>query len=304
VFPRLVSTFASERRGLVGCALLRVGFSAIELTNYLYHYSLRRALWGPAGLLDWPEYVHTGHVGWLDLYAFSSTESFSAAVFVISVVVALLYGLGVLPGVTCWLFAVTTYANVHRNPLATDAGENMIVLLSWLLCFTDSSAYFCLFRIRPRKPLWGSFTSVVNMLHNAARFLIAWQICMTYFWAAFWKLGGDDWRNGTVMYTILHIQRFEPFPALSNALAANSVIVALLTYSTLAVQMSFPFLMWNQRVKPYIVFLGVAIHAGIAFVMGLVSFSLTMIFADLSLLSDQQIHRLLASTKFCRGSVR
>ena len=56
--------------------------------------------------------------------------------------------------------------------------------------------------------------------------------------------------------------------------------------------MGFPFLMWNQAIKPYLIAIGVILRASIAVFLGLLSFSTIMILADLSLLSDEQFSKI------------
>jgi hypothetical protein len=284
--------YAGQRRGLVGSALLRVGLSAVILLGYIWHIGLRDALWGPRGQLGLEDYIRATRGDSFALFTLSAAGWYSTAILITAIFAAIAYGLGIAPRITCWLFTLTTWATFGRVPFASDAGQTLVNLIAFLLCFMDTSRYFCLLRFQPRIRIPVILRAAENMLHNSGRFLIAWQICMVYLWAAFWKLGGSEWRDGTAMYYVLQIERFQPFPWLSNAIASSGLAVASLTYFTLFFQMSFPFLMWNQRVKPYIVFLGVLLHVGIAVVMGLVSFSAIMILADLSLLSDSQFASL------------
>lgn len=270
--------------------ILRVGLSAVMLVNYLWHYPLHAELWGPNGQLPYGVYINSQNIGLLDLFRFSPSPLLSACIYYAAIAVALLYLIGFQTRVMCWLFAITAYSMVQRNWMATDAGETLVVILAFFLCFADTTSFSCRLRRLPRRR---SFLSVIigNMLHNSSRFLICWQMCMVYFWATFYKLGGSDWRNGTALYYVLHLDRFTWFPAVSHTLAAHALLVALATYFTLLLQLAFPFLVWNQRAKPYLIVAGVTLHASIAVLLGLLSFSITMIIADVSLLSDNQIAR-------------
>lgn len=257
---------------------------------YLWNLPLRAVLWGPTGLLPYAAYMRTSSADMLQLYRYSASPAYAEFLYWTSVFVAIAFLVGVVPRLTSWLFAITAYATVSRNWQATDAGLNLVLLLAFLLCFCDSgsSRLFRIdlrplgFRFREIRPIW-------NLVHNCARFLIAWQVCMVYFWAVFYKLGGDNWRDGTALYYVLHLSHFMPFPALSSLLSSNSTLVAFMTYATIVFQMAFPFLMWNPRLKPYLIGGAVLLHLSIAIVLGLVLFSATMIAADLSLLTDSQM---------------
>lgn len=54
----------------------------------------------------------------------------------------------------------------------------------------------------------------------------------------------------------------------------------LLTYGTVAVQVAFPFTLFNRRVKNVLLVAMMLEHAGIALLLGLPFFSLAMIAAD------------------------
>ncbi|MDQ2864770.1 MAG: hypothetical protein M3R51_00945, partial [Candidatus Eremiobacteraeota bacterium] len=172
-----------------------------------------------------------------------------------------------------------------------DAGQSVLLLLAFLICFMDTTLWATLITITPRFVLRPNFQFLVNALHNVCRFLIFWQICMIYVWAVFWKLSGSAWRDGTAMSYVLHIERFQVHAALSNLIAGNGLAAAVLTYGILIFQSAFPICMWIRAMKPIIVLIGIALHVGIGVMLGLVSFSYVMIIADLSLLSDEQFSR-------------
>lgn len=301
VLRRALDRYANRRESLTGAAVLRIGLSAIMLVMYLWYFPSHRALWGPNGVLDYKDYV-TGIAGAnpFALYRYNDAPWFADLIYFASLAVAGAYLIGIAPRVTSWLFAITAFANVNRNPAASDAGQTLLVLIAFLLCFVDTSRWALLplklWRFKP-----SLLTAISTMLHNSGRFLVSWQICMVYWWAAFAKLGGSDWRHGTALYYVMHLDRFMWFPNLAGGIAGNIVLVSILTYTTLIFQAAFPFLMWDRRYKPFMIAIGIGLHTGIGLLMGLLTFSATMIIADLSLLSDGQFAALGA---FGRAGIR
>lgn len=295
----MIDRLMRRRHGRSALAFLRAAMGFVMVCFYLWNAPLRNALWGAHGVLPYGDYIATTRADPLQLYRYSPAHSFTEALFWISLAVALLYAFGVTPRLLAVPFAVTAYATISRNWPATDAGLNLLILLSFLLCLCDTSARFSVVTIRPWRSLARAVRPIANVAHNCGRFLISWQVCMVYFWAAFYKLGGQNWRDGTALYYVLHVQHFAVFPVVSNFLAGNSLLVALATYGTVVFQMGFPFLMWDERAKPFLISGAVALHTGIAILMGLMLFSATMIAADISLLSDRQflaLRRLARST--------
>ncbi|WP_274560621.1 HTTM domain-containing protein [Streptomyces spiramyceticus] len=119
-----------------------------------------------------------------------------------------------------------------------------------------------------------------NLAHNAGLFVIMAEVCFVYATAGWYKIQGSRWQDGTALYYPLHLDYFSPWPVLSGLLASSGVIVMLLTYGTVAVQVAFPFTLFNRRVKNALLAVMIAEHAAIAVLLGLPFFSLAMIAAD------------------------
>lgn len=291
----LASKFANIRLGTRGVALLRCGLALIVATYLLIHFNLRQELWGPHGVYDLATFsADKNSLRWV--FETAASPVVFDIVYVAMIIVSLLYVAGVATRIMSWLFALSFASLVARNPYAIDAGQTVIVLLAFLLCFSDSGQYLTV----ARKSAARTQPTLLSIVHNCARFLIYWQMCMIYLWAAFYKLEGLTWHTGTAMFYIMRLEDLQTLPPLANALSSNSLLVAVLTYSTVFFQMAFPFLIWNKKAKPFVVGAGVAFHIGIASMMGLWLFSATMIVADISLLSDAQLGKIASKIGRCK----
>ncbi|MFJ6937677.1 HTTM domain-containing protein [Streptomyces sp. NPDC101132] len=121
---------------------------------------------------------------------------------------------------------------------------------------------------------------VANVIHNAGMLVIMAEVCLIYATAGWYKIQGSRWQDGTALYYPLNLDYFSPWPGLSELLGASGVVVLLLSYGTVAVQVAFPFTLFNRRVKNVLLAVMMLEHAGIAVVLGLPFFSLAMIAAD------------------------
>ncbi|MGV9311004.1 HTTM domain-containing protein [Streptomyces sp. NPDC003691] len=121
---------------------------------------------------------------------------------------------------------------------------------------------------------------LANLGHNAGLVVIMAEVCLIYATAGWYKIQGSRWQDGTALYYPLNLDYFTPWPALSDLLAANGLMVLALTYGTVIVQVAFPFTLFNRRVKNVLLVVMIAEHAGIAIILGLPFFSLAMIAAD------------------------
>ncbi|MCX5012922.1 HTTM domain-containing protein [Streptomyces sp. NBC_00555] len=121
---------------------------------------------------------------------------------------------------------------------------------------------------------------LANLLHNAGMLVIMAEVCLIYATAGWYKIQGSRWQDGTALYYPLGLDYFTPWPGLSALLASSGTMVMLLSYGTVAVQVAFPFTVFNRRIKNVLLAVMMLEHAGIAVLLGLPFFSLAMIAAD------------------------
>ncbi|WP_420834000.1 HTTM domain-containing protein [Streptomyces antarcticus] len=121
---------------------------------------------------------------------------------------------------------------------------------------------------------------LANLLHNAGMLVIMAEVCLIYATAGWYKIQGSRWQDGTALYYPLGLDYFAPWPGLSALVAGSGTLVMLLSYGTVAVQVAFPFTLFNRRIKNVLLAVMMLEHAGIAVLLGLPFFSLAMITAD------------------------
>jgi hypothetical protein len=138
-------------------------------------------------------------------------------------------------------------------------------LLNQLLFFN------CFFNLKPGKSL--VLNDLTNALHNAALLAIKLQICLAYILSGYYKVVDESWISGEALYRIFQIPEF------SNAFLASIPfsICMVLTYATIAYQLSFPLLVWFRPFKIWLFSFGILQHLMIAIGMGLFQFGVIMI---------------------------
>ncbi|MGK5531744.1 HTTM domain-containing protein [Streptomyces sp. URMC 129] len=120
-----------------------------------------------------------------------------------------------------------------------------------------------------------------NLAHNAALLIMMFEVCLIYAAAGWYKIQGSLWQDGTAVYYSMRLDTFQPFPAISEGLSDNSIMVLIMTYGTVLVQVAFPFSILNRKVKNVLLAALVCEHIGIGILMGLPFFSMSAIAADL-----------------------
>lgn len=121
---------------------------------------------------------------------------------------------------------------------------------------------------------------LANLAHNGALLIIMVEVCLIYSTAGWFKIQGSRWQDGTAVYYPMHLDYFAPWPELNHVLAGSGFMIFLITYGTVAVQVAFPFALFNRRVKNVLLVAMIIEHIGIAILLGLPFFSMAMIAAD------------------------
>ena len=110
--------------------------------------------------------------------------------------------------------------------------------------------------------------------------VIVVEVCLIYSTAGWYKIQGSRWQDGTAVYYPMNLDYFSPWPELNDVLAGSGVITLLITYGTVAVQVAFPFALFNRRVKNVLLAAMITEHISIAVLLGLPFFSMAMVAAD------------------------
>ncbi|MFE9930224.1 HTTM domain-containing protein [Streptomyces sp. NPDC005533] len=156
--------------------------------------------------------------------------------------------------------------------------------LGWLAAFAAVWVVCGLWWLVDRREPQGEGRAVLdvlaNLLHNAGLLVIMAEVCLIYATAGWYKIQGSRWQDGTALYYPLGLDYFTPWPGLSALVAGSGTVVMLLSYGTVAVQVAFPFTLFNRRIKNVLLAVMMLEHVGIAVLLGLPFFSLAMIAAD------------------------
>jgi len=203
--------------------------------------------------------------------------------FCATILIAVFFTAGLLTRVATALLYVAMASVEYRNPLLFDSGDRLVILLLFFGMFAPLGRSFSVDRLLKRDcskeaeagPIW------------AAR-LMQLQICAMYFWSAYAKLNQKSWSSGEAMYWISHNLQYVRGP-MPQLLVNTMEGVHLLTYGTLAFEMSFPFLVWFGPTRKYVLFAGLLFHLAILGSMDIPTFQLVVLSSYLLFLGDEEI---------------
>ncbi len=172
-------------------------------------------------------------------------------------------------------------AFLQRNYAIVYGAE--IVSCYWLffLALADNSRYFSVRNLIPRlkrKGVGGDW------LTTMAYRLIQIQICIIYAYTGWEKLRGNDWWTGEALWLVLGNEQL--VVANWSFLKSFPVLLASMTHFTIIFEIYFPVLVWFKKWRFVCIILGIGLHTGIIFVMGLFFFGVTMMSVYVLFLGD------------------
>ncbi|PSL06105.1 vitamin K-dependent gamma-carboxylase-like protein [Haloactinopolyspora alba] len=279
------------KKATYGLAVMRILFGVMILGTLTVNFADRHYVWGPGARWLSP---------WLtvDDYGFPFTWVFGAgdpaAVFTLKylllMALAVAFMLGWRTRVVTPLLMIAVASLMRLNPIADDAGDNLVRIMLLFLCFADTARHWSLDArrraredYRPLVPL-PSWTGV--LFHNVALLAVSAQIFIVYMTSGLSKVQGDMWQEGVGLYYPLQIDQYVSWPALNEIVYASGLFVTAGSYVTVFVQVLFPLLLMRRGTRVVALLLIFSMHVGIAVTMALPWFSLAMIAADAVFVRD------------------
>jgi hypothetical protein len=124
---------------------------------------------------------------------------------------------------------------------------------------------------------------------NIALRLLQIHLCIVYLFSGIAKMEGTTWRLGTALWWSAANYEYQSIDL--TWLGNWPLLMALATHVTVFWEMYYCALVWNRFTRPIALWLAVFIHGGIALFMGMMTFGLAMIFANLAFLKPETVRR-------------
>lgn len=137
---------------------------------------------------------------------------------------------------------------------------------------------------------------------NIAIRLIQLHLCMIYLFAGLSKLRGEPWWDGYAAAMILTTPEFSRFD-LSWIAIDHPALVSLATHATIVLELGYAALVWNRKIRPWVLIAVAAMHVGIDLTLSLTEFALTMLAANIAFVSGSWLRSLATGRDQPAGKV-
>jgi hypothetical protein len=253
-------------------AAVRIAFGLVVLcwTAAIGHDLF--AFYSSSGLLERQQDLDqvVGSWAWGPLGTFTSDTAL-VVMYLALFVASLMLLVGLKTRLASVMVFLGLMALTRRNIWVLDSGDPLLRSIAFFLMFAPSGAALSLDRYlavrRGRAEPW----SFPQRAPWALR-LLQIQLSILYLSAVWFKVGGETWRDGTAVSYALRIENLQRFP-LPDALTTSELASNVLTFGTLAVELALGILVWNRRLRPWVLLAGVGLHLGIDYAIRVGFFS-------------------------------
>ena len=163
-----------------------------------------------------------------------------------------------------------------------------IMLVMYLMLAPAGGAYSVDAWLRRRRGLPEPEPSVSA---NVATRLIQLHMCVVYFFAGASKLAGSTWWDGYAMW--LSVANLEYQSIDMTWLAEWPKTIAAMTHLSVFWELTYFAMVWPKLSRPIVLMLAVALHLGIAMFMGMITFGLVMIIANIAFVSPALVRAVV-----------
>jgi hypothetical protein len=224
-----------------------------------------------------PDQPHfTGSLGgaWGLLGIFPSKGAMIVILFLL-IVASFCLMLGLYSQVAATIVFLAVMSFERRNPFVFNSGDVLLRLLAFYLIFAPASASLSLERwLKNRRDFW-TFPARAPW----AMRLIQIQFSTVYLIAVWTKVRGTTWNDGTAVSYALRITDLDRFP-LPTFVSHSALISNVFSYGTLVLELSLAILVWNRKLRPWVLLAGISLHLGIEYSIrvGFYGFAITSMY--------------------------
>jgi predicted DCC family thiol-disulfide oxidoreductase YuxK len=277
--------------------ITRIGIGAALLFHFGMATPYLFDLWGDAGWMP-PENAQAYLEGpWMQslLFYFTAPWQWIAfhCLFLLNCAALML---GWRTSLVKWVVLFGQISYDYRNITIVYGADSIICCLLFIMCLAPVGQTLSLDRVRAvraakRQSLAARPPPLATPWAGACIRLMQIQMVVLFFFSGIEKVRWDEWWGGDAIWLAFTTYEFYN-PLLLELLARQYWLVNVATYATILIEISFAFLIWQRRTRPYWLAGAIFLHLMFAFLLGLVYFSLVMIMGHMSFVRPEWLNRL------------
>ena len=216
-----------------------------------------------------------------------------------ALVVFFLLTVGLFSRAMAILACLITLSYCHRLTGTLFGLDQINAFIAMYLCLGSCGAAFSVdhWLARHRKSDGGQEASPAPAVGtNIAVRLLQLHMCVIYLFGGIGKMRGATWWDGSALWFAFASLEYQSIDMTWTV--RHRWLLALLTHLTVFWETFYCFLVWPKLTRPVCLVLAVLVHGGIGMCLGMQTFGLAMIIANLAFLSPETVRA--AVTGICK----
>jgi signal transduction histidine kinase len=111
-----------------------------------------------------------------------------------------------------------------------------------------------------------------------------------YLFTVFVKVAGKTWANGTAVGYALQLWHYTRVPV-PQTLIDSLVVINVMTWGTLLIELAIAILVWNRRLRPWVLAAGIALHLSIELTIKVGFFSWAVLVTYIAFVPEDTMSR-------------
>ena len=193
---------------------------------------------------------------------------------------------------------------VHRMTGTMFGFDQVTTMLAMYLMFAPSGSVFSIDAlIRKRlsvealtKFAWLFPAAQPSVAVNIATRLIQLHLCIVYLFGGLWKARGTAWWDGTAIWFAISNAQYQSIEI--TWIGRYPQLFSIFAHVTVFWEVFYIALIWPKLTRPIVLAIAFAIHSGIALFLGMITFGVIMIVANLAFIAPtfwmRRTHRELS----------
>jgi Vitamin K-dependent gamma-carboxylase len=181
----------------------------------------------------------------------------------------------------------------HVDPAVMNAGDQLLRDIGLVLALAPAGAALSVDAARRGRD--GGFWRCPRRAAWPLR-LVQVQISLMYLASVAWKLQGATWRDGTAVSYPLRVPGIARAPGV-DALVTSLPLAHVLTWGTLTLELCIGVLVWNRRLRPWVLAAGLAFHLSIEATLAPGFFSWAVLVGYVAFVPPERASRLIAAVE-------
>ena len=214
---------------------------------------------------------------------------------VIGLLVVVCFTLGWQTKIFSWITAALVISYANRATGALFGLDQILAFLTLYLAVSNCGGAFSIdywLKSRMRNDHGAKELSPWNTI---ATRLVQIHLCVVYLFAGMGKCQGETWWNGEAIWGALASHEYQTVDM--TFMADQMWLVAVITLMTLFWEVSYTALIWPKLTRPIMLTLAIPMHLGIGICMGMMTFGLAMLIANVAFIDADFFHNCFRKSR-------